>query len=249
MRKHLVVAIAGALSVTTVSAPAARATHEFVVQPGETMQISSERFSGDDRYPRVIARANQLTPADLLRPGTPLLVRSVAGSMDAWHPLPSRAAEPQLDTPPAPGNPDGAGAAPSSDTPPAPPAPMPLPMLAGPASPDGAPAPGTLPDALAAGPVIQAGLATWYGPGFAGGVTYCGEIYDQWAMTAASNTLPCGTVIVVTNQSTGLSARVRITDRGGFGGSVILDLSRAAFLTIAPASSGVIAVSVALALP
>jgi rare lipoprotein A len=97
--------------------------------------------------------------------------------------------------------------------------------------------------------VIQSGLATWYGPGFTGGVTYCGEIYDQWAMTAASNTLPCGTVIVVTNQSTGLAVRVRITDRGGFGGSVILDLSRAAFLSIAPSSSGVIPVTVALALP
>ncbi|HZQ38725.1 MAG TPA: septal ring lytic transglycosylase RlpA family protein, partial [Dehalococcoidia bacterium] len=65
----------------------------------------------------------------------------------------------------------------------------------------------------------------------------------------ASNTLPCGTVIVVTNRSTGLSARVRITDRGGFGGNIILDLSRAAFLTIAPSSSGVISVTVALALP
>lgn len=245
MRKHLVVAVVGVLSVTAISAPAARATHENVAQPGETMQISSERVFADDHYPLVIAPANGLTSANLLRPGTPLLDPSVAGATDTWRPLSLQTTAPQLDTPPAPGNPDGAGAA--SSGPPLPP--MPLPVLTGPASPDGAPAPGTLPDALAAGPVIQTGLATWYGPGFTGGVTYCGEIYDQWAMTAASNTLPCGTVIVVTNQSTGLSARVRITDRGGFGGSVILDLSRAAFLTIAPGSSGVIAVSVALALP
>jgi rare lipoprotein A len=68
-------------------------------------------------------------------------------------------------------------------------------------------------------------------------------------MTAASNTLPCGTTVIVTNQNSGLSVRVRITDRGGFGGNVILDLSRGAFLTIAPASAGVIPISVSLPVP
>lgn len=249
MRKHLVVALAGALSVTTVSAPTARATYEIVVQPGDTIRSISQRAYGDDTHALAIAQANHLAPAEQLNPGMHLLRPSGRTHTGGLWATPFGIAGSARDTPPPPAGPDGSGSAPGSDSAPAPPPALPLPIIAAPASPDGAPAPGMLPDALVAGPVIQTGLATWYGPGFTGGVTYCGEVYDQWAMTAASNTLPCGTVIVVTNQSTGLSARVRITDRGGFGGSVILDLSRAAFLTIAPTSSGVIPVSVALAPP
>ncbi len=243
MRKHLVVALAGALSVTTVSAPAARATYEILVQPGDTMQSISQRAYGDANHSMAIAQANHLSPAEQLVPGTLLLLPGDGAPLTALSSIIAAPARVGVLAPPAPSVPDASGAAP------APPAAMPLPVLTGPPSPDGAPAPGALQDALAAGPVIQSGLATWYGPGFTGGVTYCGEVYDQWALTAASNTLPCGTVIVVSNPSTGLAVRVRITDRGGFGGSVILDLSRAAFLTIAPASTGVIPVTVALALP
>ncbi|GEM_PF-1996996 len=233
MRKHRVVAFAAALAVMVLSARTTLATQEIVVQPGETLQSISWRVYGDDTHGLAIARVNHLAVSDQLQPGMRLL-------------LPGDAA-PAIAAPPPPAAPDsGAGAPATADNPPSLPPVVALPVLAGPASPDGAPAPGSLPDALAAGPVIQTGLATWYGPGFNGGVTYCGEVYDQWSMTAASNTLPCGTVVVVTNQSTGLAVRLRITDRGGFGGSVILDLSRAAFLSIAPSASGVIPVSVAL---
>ncbi len=246
MRKHLVVALAGALSVTSVSAPVVRATYEIVVQPGDTMQSISERAYGDANHAMAIAQANHLSPAERLVPGTLLLLPGDGAPLTALSSIMAAPARIGVLAPPAPPVPDASGAA---DAGPAPPAAMPLPLLTGPPSPDGAPAPGALPDAPTVGPVIQSGLATWYGPGFTGGVTYCGEVYDQWALTAASNTLPCGTVIVVTNQSTGLAVRVRITDRGGFGGNVILDLSRAAFLTIAPASTGVIPVTVALVLP
>ena len=88
------------------------------------------------------------------------------------------------------------------------------------------------------------GYATWYGPGFEGNWTYCGDIFHQWGATAASNTLPCWSVVTVTNLSTGASITVTITDRGGFGGSTILDLSRGAFAAIADPSEGVIAVEV-----
>ena len=122
-----------------------------------------------------------------------------------------------------------------------------LPVIQGPMSPDSAPSPAVAVSNVAAiGPVIQTGVATWYGPGFVGSVTYCGEVFDQWAMTAASNTLPCGAQIVVTNQNTGGSVTVRVNDRGGFGGSVILDLSQGAFDAVAGGSDGVIPVSVQL---
>lgn len=246
MRKHLVVALAGALSVTTVSASAARPSHELALASGDISQSVSEHVDGDVAHSP--ARASQHVAAGEHFLGVQVLPPAVQSWAAALHVEPFAAAAPRLDSPPAPAGPDGSGASASGDPAP-PPLSIPLPVIAGPASPDGAPAPSTLSEAAAAGPVIQTGLATWYGPGFTGGVTYCGEIYDQWAMTAASNTLPCGTVIVVTNQSTGLSTRVRITDRGGFGGSVILDLSRAAFLAIASPSSGVIPVAVAIALP
>src|SRR5690606_10085243 len=69
--------------------------------------------------------------------------------------------------------------------------------------------------------------ATWYGDFFHNRLTANGEVYDQWGMTAASNVLPFGTVIRVTNMANGKSVDVRITDRGGF--SHCLDLSRGAF--------------------
>lgn len=100
--------------------------------------------------------------------------------------------------------------------------------------------------ALAAWPPARAqqGMATWYGPGFDGNWTYCGDVFAEWGYTAASNTLPCGAVVTVTNVENGASVVVTITDRGGFGGSTILDLSRGAFDAIADESEGVIPVEV-----
>lgn len=93
--------------------------------------------------------------------------------------------------------------------------------------------------------VIQSGIATWYGPGFEGNMTACGQVYFSSQLTAASNTLPCGSVVTVTNQYTGASVTVTITDRGGF--SHALDLSHAAFSAIASPSAGVIPVIISAA--
>lgn len=68
------------------------------------------------------------------------------------------------------------------------------------------------------------GLATWYGPGFYGRRTACGEIFTGNALTAAHRTLPCNTKVKVTNLNNGKSIIVRINDRGPYGGSII-DLS------------------------
>jgi LysM repeat protein len=95
------------------------------------------------------------------------------------------------------------------------------------------------------GTTIQSGVATWYGPGFEGNITYCGQVYDSRQYTAASNTLPCGSVVTVSNQVTGASVTVTITDRGGFGHA--MDLSHAAFSAIAHPSAGVAPIVVSAA--
>ncbi len=76
--------------------------------------------------------------------------------------------------------------------------------------------------------VFETGVASWYGPGFQGRPTSSREIYDMEAMTAAHRSLPFQTRVLVTNLENGLSARVRINDRGPFVDDRIIDLSLAA---------------------
>jgi rare lipoprotein A len=89
-----------------------------------------------------------------------------------------------------------------------------------------------------AAPVVQTGVASWYGPGFHGKPTASGEPYDQRAMTAAHRTLPLGTRIRVTNLGNGRSAEFRINDRGPFVGDRILDVSRAGAEALAMVGPG-----------
>jgi rare lipoprotein A len=79
---------------------------------------------------------------------------------------------------------------------------------------------------------IQEGVASWYGPGFHGKKTTSGEVYDQLDMTAAHQSLPLGTRVVVTNLHNGRTVEVRINDRGPFARSRIVDLSYAAASTL-----------------
>jgi rare lipoprotein A len=72
---------------------------------------------------------------------------------------------------------------------------------------------------------IQVGEASWY---YAPGTGF----------TAAHPWLPFGTVVTVTNVSTGKSVQVVINDRGPFGGRII-DLSPEAFSVIASLNQGV----------
>ncbi|MCJ2016918.1 septal ring lytic transglycosylase RlpA family protein [Methylobacterium sp. E-065] len=73
----------------------------------------------------------------------------------------------------------------------------------------------------------QAGVASWYGPGFHGRKTANGERFNMNALTAAHRTLPLGTQVVVTNRSNGRSVVVRINDRGPYVGRRLIDLSKA----------------------
>jgi rare lipoprotein A len=72
------------------------------------------------------------------------------------------------------------------------------------------------------------GVASWYGQEFAGRTTANGEIFDPLLFTAAHRSLPFGTVVDVTNSTTGQTVRVRINDRGPFVGNRMIDLSYAA---------------------
>src|SRR5262245_23822733 len=72
------------------------------------------------------------------------------------------------------------------------------------------------------------GVASWYGKSFHGKQTANGELFDMEALTAAHRTLPLGTVVRVVNLANGKHLYVRITDRGPYVNSRILDLSRGA---------------------
>ena len=74
----------------------------------------------------------------------------------------------------------------------------------------------------------QDGAASWYGVS---------------GLTAASPSLPFGTVVHVTDLANGRTINVRIEDRGpSAGGGRILDLSELAFSQLAPPGAGVIQV-------
>jgi rare lipoprotein A len=83
----------------------------------------------------------------------------------------------------------------------------------------------------------QRGVATWYGPGFAGKRTANGERFNPHAMTAAHRTLPFGTRVAVTNERTGRSVIVRVNDRGPFGRGLVIDLSKSSAQAIGMAGS------------
>lgn len=76
------------------------------------------------------------------------------------------------------------------------------------------------------------GIASWYGPNFHAKKTSNGEIYNMYADTAASKTLPMNTMVKVYNKDNGKSTVVRINDRGPFVTGRIIDLSNKAAHTI-----------------
>jgi rare lipoprotein A len=75
---------------------------------------------------------------------------------------------------------------------------------------------------------LQEGVASWYGRTFAGRRTASGEIFDPERLTAASPSLPLGSVVQVTNRRNGRKVVVRVNDRGPFARGRILDCSEAA---------------------
>lgn len=85
----------------------------------------------------------------------------------------------------------------------------------------------------------QSGQATWYGSAVQGNLTASGEVFNMYDYTCAHNSLPFGTKVRVTDVDTGKTVIVRVTDRGGFGGSRIIDLSWQAANDLGIVSKGV----------
>lgn len=85
--------------------------------------------------------------------------------------------------------------------------------------------------------------ASWYGPGFHGKKTASGEIFNQNAMTAAHKTRKLGSMVKVTNISTGRFVVVKINDRGPYIKGRGIDLSKAAASALGITGIGKVSVS------
>ena len=104
--------------------------------------------------------------------------------------------------------------------------------------------PSRIPPPIIAPRASQTGIASWYGPGFHGKTTASGVIYNQNELTAAHQTLPLGTRVLVTNLDNGRSIEVLINDRGPFAKGRIIDLSYAAAETLGMIGPGTIPVRI-----
>jgi rare lipoprotein A len=74
--------------------------------------------------------------------------------------------------------------------------------------------------------VYQQVVATWYGPGFYGNRTACGEKLTRQIVGIADRTLPCGTPVSLSYG--GRTLTLPVIDRGPFGNGASIDLTHAA---------------------
>jgi rare lipoprotein A (peptidoglycan hydrolase) len=99
----------------------------------------------------------------------------------------------------------------------------------------GASAPSVTPAGTPAkGPSNKAQIATWFGPGFYGQKTACGQTMTPTIVGVASRTLPCGTLVLVNYRGHRLT--VPVIDRGPYahnGATWDLTWGAASALTIA----------------
>jgi rare lipoprotein A (peptidoglycan hydrolase) len=73
--------------------------------------------------------------------------------------------------------------------------------------------------------VYQAVTSTWYGPGFYGNRTACGQRLTTSTLGVAHRTLPCGSKVAL--RVKGRSLVVPVIDRGPYADGVTYDLTRA----------------------
>ncbi len=91
-------------------------------------------------------------------------------------------------------------------------------------------------------PLVEEGLASWYGHPYHGRPTASGAVYDMRELTAAHRTLPFGTSVRVINLTNRRSVEVVINDRGPFVPGRIIDLSHRAAQVLDAVKPGVIPV-------
>ncbi len=81
--------------------------------------------------------------------------------------------------------------------------------------------------AVSSGGVV---LASWYGPGFYGNRTACGQVYTPEILGVAHLTLPCGTRLTLTYGARAVT--VQVIDRGPYIAGRAIDLSNATKLAL-----------------
>lgn len=91
----------------------------------------------------------------------------------------------------------------------------------------------------------EQGTASWYGWEFHGRKTSSGPPFNMFDLTAAHKSLPLPTYVRVTNLDNGLSTVVKVTDRGPFVGTRLIDLSYAAAARLGMLERGTASVEVA----
>ncbi len=79
---------------------------------------------------------------------------------------------------------------------------------------------------------------SWYGPGFYGGRTACGQAYTTTILGVANRTLPCGTLVTFRNPDNGRTITVPVIDRGPYVAGRQWDLSGAACIALGHCYSG-----------
>ena len=70
------------------------------------------------------------------------------------------------------------------------------------------------------------GNISWYGPGFFGSGTACGQVYTREIMGVAHRSLPCGTRVTFRNPANGRTITVPVIDRGPYVAGRQWDMSR-----------------------
>ncbi len=68
---------------------------------------------------------------------------------------------------------------------------------------------------------------SWYGPGFFGSGTACGQTYTREILGVAHRSLPCGTLVTFRNPANGRQITVPVIDRGPYVAGRTWDMSRA----------------------
>lgn len=68
---------------------------------------------------------------------------------------------------------------------------------------------------------------SWYGPGFFGSGTACGQRYTREILGVAHRSLPCGTLVTFRNPANGRQITVPVIDRGPYVAGRTWDMSRA----------------------
>jgi rare lipoprotein A (peptidoglycan hydrolase) len=90
-------------------------------------------------------------------------------------------------------------------------------------------------------------IATWFGPGFYGQQTACGQTLTPSTVGVANRTLPCGTLVKVTYRGQRLT--VPVVDRGPYANNADWDLTAAAAQTLGIEETVHIATAVVGSLP